>query len=127
MAGPLPNLHVANPPPSDNPDLILRKSYIPPRLPWTRDASLLGRDPLAPPWQPCSLSLTFSDLASLLPSPSPSPSPGNPKSPDSVCPAQPSATSNFIYQSEPTGDRVPQCLTCRHAFLYKQFGGPKLT
>jgi hypothetical protein len=43
----------------------------------------------------------------------------------SVCPAQPLAADIFIYQSELTGDRVPQCLTCRDSC--KHSWGPKLT
>ena len=46
MAGPLPNLHAVNPPPANNPELLLTKSYIVSWLPWMSQAALLGR----PPW-----------------------------------------------------------------------------
>ena len=38
--------------------------------------------------------------------------PGNPKSPASICSAQSLVAGIFIYQSEPTGGRVPQFLMC---------------
>jgi hypothetical protein len=46
MAGPLPDLHKANPPPSDIPKLLLTKSYLLSLLPWTQSRSPLG--PLYP-------------------------------------------------------------------------------
>lgn len=43
----------------------------------------------------------------------PSPLQENPESPASACPAQQLAARNFIYQSETTVDRVPQCADVR--------------
>lgn len=40
--------------------------------------------------------------------------PRNLKSPASGFSAQPLAIRIFIYQTEPIGGKVPQCLTCRH-------------
>ena len=39
------------------------------------------------------------------------PIPGNLKSPPFVCPSQPLTAAIFIYQSEPTGGKVPLCRT----------------
>jgi hypothetical protein len=50
-----------------------------------------------------ALQISFSFSLTLLPR--------NPKSPASVCPVQSLAVEIFIYQSEPTGDRVLHCLT----------------
>jgi hypothetical protein len=40
MAGPLPNLHAVNPPPTNNPELLLTKSYSLSWLPWTQLGTL---------------------------------------------------------------------------------------
>ena len=125
MAGILPNVHVANPPSSNNPELSFTTFYILPWLPWTQLGSLLGQHNsgsymdsmpscpipsqvwclpflLLPAWQ-----ITFFFL------PSSVHCPGILKA---VClPAQPLSTGNFIYQSKPTGVRVPKCLVCRCA------------
>ena len=57
----------------------------------------------------------------LLPSSFLSPFPRNPKSPASVCPAQPLATSNFIYQSTLNGVRAPQ-VCMGHVYLCAIWG-----
>ena len=78
----------------------------------------LFRTTLCPKWW-LSSPPSMADLCPLL---SLCPQPRNPKSPGSVCPAQPLAVGILICQSEPTGGRVSQCCkTCRHA---NSFGVP---
>ena len=113
---PLPNHHVANPP-FDIPELLLTTSIFYLCCPGPRCVVLLDHNPLIPTWWLCSLSGMASwfflsqHSGSLFPF-SPCPQPWNPKSPTSVCPAQPLAVSIFIDQPEPTVGRVSWCLMC---------------
>jgi len=112
---------MANPFFSNVPKPLITKIYIPSVLPWTE----LGNpsEGCSPPdrtWWLCFsglaspflhllcawwISSSFSFLGPLT---------GNPKSPASVCPSEPLAASNFIYQSKPTEGRVAQRLLCGH-------------
>jgi hypothetical protein len=120
MAGLLPNLQVANPPSSDIPKLLLTKIYIPSLLPWTQLGTLSPGSYMAAKLCPTP-SLAWHHLSSTLSWHGRSPSffllpwslALNLKSLNSVYPAQPLTAGNFIYQSKPTGGRVPQCLTSR--------------
>lgn len=50
----------------------------------------------------------------------------NPESSASLCPTQPLDASNLICQSEPTGDRVLQCLKCRVRILMQTILGSQI-
>jgi len=110
----LPNLHVANILPSDIPELLLTKTYIPSWLPCTHTCSPLGLSSPAPTWWLCSMSSTpqawlllLSQHGSYLFSAPPSvPCRGILKS-CLFLPAQ-LPTGNFIYQSKLIWGRVPQ-------------------
>lgn len=110
MAGPLPKPYAVN-----NPELSLMKFYILPWLPWTLWATLSLHDGYAA--LPCPLLMhgvsspphimLQSEWLSffLLPLSIPSLEILN------VPPLPALSTVTFIYQSAPTGDRVPQCLS----------------
>jgi hypothetical protein len=67
MTRPLPNLHMANPPPSDIPNLLFTEIDIPSLLIWIQlGRSFWGHYSLAPTWQLCFLSSTFSGVVSPL-------------------------------------------------------------
>lgn len=116
----LPNLRAVNPPPANNPELLLTKLSV---LPWIQRAALLTPShaalPLCPTlilsgWRLSSPSSPpppySSSLADLLPSPL-SPKPGKPKSPASLCPTQTLPTCWHLYlQVRPNWGQGPQCL-----------------
>ena len=109
MVGSLLNLHEANTLPSDIPELLLTKTYIPSWLPQTQTCSLLRLCSLSGMLQPQTWWLLFLSWhgSSLLPAPPSVSCLGILKS--CLClPAQ-LATGNFIYQSKPTWGRL-----CRH-------------
>ena len=110
MAGPLPNLHVANPTPLWYSRVIAYKNlyFIFATLDsvWGEGSSYMIGHTLSP----AALNLDpfpFLAMAILFLCP------GTSKS-RLYLPAQPLAAGNFIFQSKPTGGRDPQCLTCRH-------------
>lgn len=108
MAESLPNVHVADPPPSDVSELLLTKACVPRFLPWLLHSGY-------------ALSYTFSGTVALFLLPAWRISPFLPSS---LSLAQESSMSQpFIYQSEAAVSRVPQCLT--RGFSCKQFWGPK--
>ena len=98
--------------------------------PGPRCVALTGGFPLAPTWQlysPCSsgmaslLSFSFSQHGR---SPFlPRLSLGNPKSPASVCPVQPLAASNFIYQQNQLGEGSCSVLGADMGILVQTIGG----
>jgi hypothetical protein len=107
MAGPISNLQVAIPLPSDNPQLSLTTFCILPCLPSLVSPILHGGYATLSctfsSWLRCVISLLFLVQGWLGESLSPSsliPSSGLPKSPASVCPAQPLAADKLIYQSK---------------------------